>query len=171
MHDAEIYLRRFMKQFPDLAKWIKDTGNRALRDHYIETPYGRRRRFELITEDNFAEIKRQAVNFPIQSVASDICLRSLTCFVDTLNLELIRPIATVHDSIIFEVDEYALPRALSIIKAVMEHDELGVCEEVPLQVDIAVGHNWGDVKELTDQIDGTMIPEWDGRRSFRKLTY
>ncbi len=51
-------------------------------------------------------------------------------------------VLTVHDELVFEVPEGAVPEAVERVKLAMETvHEL----DVPLEVDVGSGVNWGDV--------------------------
>ena len=95
--------------------------------------------------------ERQAVNTPIQSVASDLTLSVLTDLInaDWLKSRGIRPIITVHDSIIFLVPEHQLP-LMETVRAFMENpkwdEKFGIEIGVPLLVDMKQGKNWGEAK-------------------------
>ena len=99
--------------------------------------------------------ERQAVNTPIQSVASDLTLSVLTDLMnaDWLKSRDIRPIITVHDSILFLVPDHQMP-LMTTVKQFMENpkwvEKFGIEISVPLLVDMKAGPTWGEANELTD---------------------
>ncbi len=66
-----------------------------------------------------------------------------------------RFICTVHDSLMFEIRDKHLARALPIIKGTMENLPLqklfGVTVDVPIVSDLQVGRYWGESRELTEE--------------------
>lgn len=143
--EAQSYIDRFLSQFPDLRAWIRQQQAQAIEQGFVETPFGRRRRFPLVTDENVGDIQRQSVNTPIQSLASDVCLTSLTRLVNTLDLRKCRPVSTVHDSILFEVLEAEVDRYVEIIRTEMETGcPIPITDTVPLKVDLKISHSWGE---------------------------
>lgn len=91
------------------------------------------------------EILRAAINFPVQSAASDYVLCSL---IDVMSnkriMQDIMPCATIHDSIIMLVRKKALPNVLPKIKHIMENSQLArqmitIDIDIPIVVDIEIG--------------------------------
>lgn len=135
---AEAFVTKFLRSYPQLEAWIAKQHADVLVDHYVESPFGRRRRFDLIPEREVGAVQRQAVNTPIQSAASDLCLTSLVeiqrCLAG-LDATVLFP---VHDSICIECDESIVPTVEEICRVVMEKDWMGV----PLTVDFSYGPDW-----------------------------
>ncbi len=135
---AEAFVRKFLQSYPQLTLWIAEQHKNALIDHYVESPFGRRRRFDLIPDREIGAVQRQAVNTPIQSAASDLCLTSLIeiqkCL-EGLDATVLFP---VHDSICIECDESLVPTVEEICRMVMEKEWMGV----PLTVDFSYGSDW-----------------------------
>lgn len=142
---ADAFIKKFLRSYPQLAAWIEATQERALRDGYIETPYGRRRRFPLMpsSKGETGAIRRQAVNTPIQSAASDICLEAMLLLQEQLDGMQARVLFPVHDSICLEVlnDEATIGLVREMCELVMEKEWHGV----PLTVDFEYGPTWADV--------------------------
>lgn len=147
--EAEVFLKQFLDSFPGLRDWISYQQSQVLKDRYIETPMGRRRRFPLLIPQNIGNIQRQAVNAPIQSLASDLCFGALTRLHDLLPQGYhIR--FTVHDSIMFEIPENYDPKVLDLIRYEMTQN-LPIESEVPLKVDMKKGKRWGQMEKLKDE--------------------
>lgn len=146
---ANAFIKKFLRSYPKLDAWMRDLYDRVPAQGYVESPYGRRRRFPLYprSRGELGSIQRQAVNTPVQSAASDICLEAMVAITDALessNLDA-RVLFTVHDSICLEVAEADVRALEKHCRAIMEKDWNGV----PLAVDFEAGPTWADVKELT----------------------
>lgn len=162
----DTWLGRFDKARAYIARCrnIGDAGN----EDFIMTPYGRKRRFHLITSRNKHSLENQAGNHPHQSMCSDFTLDS-TIQVDQLidagvvpkrwrkDIDLAmrgRPIQIniVHDDNVFEIDDdpVAIYHLCRVVKTVMEETpvRMGITE-IPFSVDPAIGTAWGDLKETT----------------------
>ncbi len=140
--EAQKYLDSFLNQFQGLARWMKKIHGQVLTKGYVETPLGRKRRFPFLSDVNRAESFRQAVNAPIQSLASDICLHSLILLQKNLRPSEARILLTVHDSLLFEVRNDCVDRILPLIRLTMEN-HLPIESNIPFKVDIKIGQRWG----------------------------
>lgn len=150
---AQTFIDRFLDGFPALRDWMRDQGERALSERVVETPFGRRRRLYAPRSDSrtISSLRRQGVNTPIQSVASDICLSAVIRLWRALDPAEARILSMVHDSILLEVREDAVDRLAPEVKRLMETppDELRDTP-VPFEVDVKVGptlhdsdmHDW-----------------------------
>lgn len=144
LSEAEFFLNEFLGGFPGLATWMKEQKARALRDKQVTTKMGRIRRFPLIPASDRGSVERQAVNTPIQSLASDVCLRSLVKLHNELP-EGAYVLFPVHDSILFEIREDLVEELAPFIKRTMEGG-FPFPSDVPFPVDMKVGTRWGSLE-------------------------
>lgn len=139
---ANAFIAKFLRGYPKLSEWLESTAENAVVDQYVETPFGRRRRFPMPPRTKYdkLEIGRQATNTPIQSAASDLCLGAMARIIPRLpdGATVLFP---VHDSICIEVREDLLPEVEKICREEMEIDFMGV----PLEIDFEWGPTWADV--------------------------
>lgn len=139
---AQAFINKFLRGFPQLRDWIRETGEQALIDHYVETPFGRRRRFPFTPRNKYERmaIMRQAVNTPVQSAASDLCLMAMSRIIPRL-AEGATMLFPVHDSVCLEVREDLLEETTRVLREEMEVVFMGV----PLEVDVESGPSWAEV--------------------------
>lgn len=154
VQEAQSYIDRFFERFSGVEKWIEEQRAMALKEGYVTTPFGRKRRFPLITPNNMAEIEHQAGNTPIQSLASDINLGALTRMhfrFEHLNDVEGEPVArillTVHDSIILECQKPFLNTVLNIVREEME-ENVPLEKRVPFKVEAEMGYRWGSMESV-----------------------
>jgi uracil-DNA glycosylase family 4 len=114
----------------------------------LVTPFGRKRRWPLITERNAKEIENQACNFPIQSTASDMCSTALVRLEHAIPRKWGSPMYTVHDQVISEIREAYLDRSLRTINDVMTEPMFDT-QGAEFKVTFEVGPNLGDVEKVT----------------------
>lgn len=144
--EAQSYITSWWREFPQLLEWTKELQQRARKDGYVQSPFGHKRRFHLITDENIGDVEREAVNFLPQNIAAWITISALCELVDLG----IRIVATVHDSIVADVPANNISDCATIMKEVMESQvekQLG-WTDIPFLVDISVGPNWGELEEL-----------------------
>lgn len=160
MEEAQAARTAFFAQFPQLLPW--HGRQRALAHKYkrVETPLGRVRHLPDIDSPDQkvrAEAERQAINSPVQGLASDLALLSFVLVSRRFRKNGLKAhaIGTVHDAVNFEVTNDELPIVLPIIKDTMENLPLerlfGIHLDVPIIADCKVGTRWGGAKELTEE--------------------
>ena len=154
-NQASQYRREFFETYTGLADWHERVEYEVRRTGMVRTPLGRVRylpgAFSVEDTDVWAAV-REAMNTPIQSMASDILLFAFTQL--GFKPDLFRPVATVHDEIDFIALPSAVDEAVKIIRETMEDtswikSHFGVDFDIPLVADISVGPSWGDTKEIT----------------------
>ena len=105
--EAQQQLNEFFQEHPKIKKFMQKQEKVLVRDGYIKSLFGRKRRLPQVYSDNNAEAAyavRLSVNFPCQSAASD-----MTLFASILNYWKIRngvlpPLletCTVHDAVYY----------------------------------------------------------------------
>lgn len=149
--EAERIRAQWFATYPAIEEFHNATIEEARANGGITTILGRWRPLPDINSPDWgkkAGAERQAVNTPIQSLASDITLMVLNQLAHDPELTRlgIHPIATVHDSILFEVPEQYLDM-IPYIQERMEdpplHKIFGVTLSVPLETEAKVGNYWG----------------------------
>lgn len=137
--------------YPRLALWQEAVKRQVRACRYSETWLGRRRYLpNIVSEDwgkkSFAE--RCAMNTPIQGTAADIVkLAMARIVVEPPDYSWIRPVLTVHDSLVFYVPEDRVMEAGRLIKGLMEKQPFPEFD-VPLVADIAAGKNYGELVDM-----------------------
>jgi len=131
--------------FPEAVKYRKRIEAQVKQQGYVVSKFGRRRRFPLLTEDNVHECVLQAINFPIQSTASDICLGSLVRVGQKADREIAKPLLIIHDALLLQVRSEAFEETAKWIVEEMQADPF----ETPVKflVSCKRGTCWG---EMTD---------------------
>ncbi len=143
VEEARRLINAWWHRFPEVRVWVREQHKRILKDGYLTTATGRRRRFHLITDENKHHTLKEGVNCLIQSPASDLCLYSLIRLSEVPFLNIL---LTVHDSILFETKPAYREESVSLIKKTME----GAANELigwdfPFEVDISTGERWGEL--------------------------
>lgn len=150
--EAKDLQRKLFESFPALPYYIEKTTEEVRRKGFVQTYFGRLRRFRLAhaTDKHFNEAKREAVNFLIQSTSSDLVLSQLCEIHDNLGDLEGKMLITVHDSIVWEMPKKNIPK----LKEFLDHwivkrvSEKFTWLPVPFEYDLEVGPNYGELKEL-----------------------
>lgn len=151
--EAQQLIDLVFEKFPGIEKFVQASHNEAYRCGFVTSPFGRRRRFPIsgvrAKLDNSS--KRKAQNFPIQSGASDICLRSVINLTEEMPSIGGNVVVTVHDSLICEVDDdpQVIRKAADMMKHIMVErpmKEFKFLRGVPLKADVEIGQNWGEMQ-------------------------
>lgn len=150
--EAEEDRNGFFEDYPALRPWHQRQRRLAQRYQRVISPIGRVRHLKNVLssdKDVRAEAERQAINSPVQSMASDMMLFSLVRLHATVPPSQARIVGTVHDSILFEVREDKVSKFAPIIRSFMEDtfvlEQTFGCEiTVPIIADVEVGLHWGE---------------------------
>lgn len=144
LNEAYRLQQDFLGLIPGIVAWQNETKQTVMRDNELVTPFGRRRRFHLITDQNKGEVLREALSFLPQSTASDICLSALTRLRPMLKgLGFIR--LTIHDALIAEAPEGNRDQVSEMLQTVMVDCGRDFTDYVPFPVDVSYGKSWGDL--------------------------
>lgn len=152
---SKAFWRNFYEQYFRLYPGIKVYQNTLLdfahREGFIEAPSGMRRRLPLINSSVERERKHaenQAINFPIQHIASMLNLRGGQCvqtYIDKNRLKILL-VNFVHDSSVYDVPPDEVEH-LWTVKEILETPTVDWLT-VPTPVNIKIGPNWYDTKPL-----------------------
>lgn len=152
LDQAERFHAQFFDTYSKLSNWHAATKAKARRDKFIDSPIGRRRYFQHVGGSDRVRAshdERAALNHPVQSMASDLMLYSLTKLHRELDPANARVVATIHDSVLLLVRNESVEEVVEHAKRIMEVEvvadmeaKFGVKIEVPLKVDYSVGDYW-----------------------------
>jgi len=149
--EAELYRKQYFEEFPGLLRWHERQRRVAHNLHRVSSPIGRVRHLpDILSSDNKVrmEAERQAINSPVQSMASDMMLFAMTKLAPQLKPREAYMVGTLHDAIFFEVREDKVEEYAAVIKDTMENLPLkktfGAELEVPIVADVEWGQHWGE---------------------------
>lgn len=145
---AQDFIDNFLAQFPQLRAWREQLKKGAVTNHYLVTPIGRIRRWPFLTRKTVHDAEREALNFPIQSVASDITLNALNIVTPGLLpiTDRAYPVLIVHDEIDYVAHIEEVEKIVPYLVNVMETSSpLGYQLPCPLKVEPEFGPSWGEL--------------------------
>ena len=135
---AKKFVQEYDKNMPAAKAWKVEQFKTMREQGEIVTPFGRKRRFPLITNKNKDEARKSSVHMPVAATASDLTLLSLIqCEKDGVPIVL-----TVHDSILAEDRKANSKEVAAHMAEVME----GIGKEhfpvVPWKADADIAERW-----------------------------
>ena len=144
--------QRFINDYNAIRKpliaYLDSLKERALKDGYVETLFGRRRPMPDIHSSNFlvrSAAERAAMNMPIQGTEADLMKIAMTKIDKLLRKkhDNCNMLLQIHDSILVECPEKSAEEVANLLKQNMEtiYPEL----PVKLTVDTSIGNNWGEL--------------------------
>jgi uracil-DNA glycosylase family 4 len=141
--EAQRGMKKFFSVIPGIVDFREETKRAVRQGEDLTTPFGRRRRFFLITKDNLHEIMNEALAFKPQSTASDICWQAFSWLRPALKGKgWVRNI--VHDSILVETRRDRVGEVSDLLRYHMcKSGRLVVGDFINIEVDITTGENWG----------------------------
>ena len=144
--DAQDYMARYFARYPGVQTFMEEVREKARRDGYVETLFGRRVYLDYIHSRNGAQragAERAAINAPMQGTAADIVKRAMIAVDAWISdqVDSARMLMQVHDELVFEV---RADRVDAIVAGVRERMAAAAKLAVPLVVDIGVGANWDE---------------------------
>jgi uracil-DNA glycosylase family 4 len=149
IEEAQEMRQAWFKRFANAAKWLDELHRSPLTGRTVVTPFGRRRRFGVVSRDNYVELKNQSANFPMQSTASDLNMYSgmrIQEKWDRLGIDA-HVVCLVHDAIVVECPEETANERAAELRAMMEDTPRRVlATEIEFPVDVHIGRAWGSLK-------------------------
>lgn len=152
--EAQGLIDEWFKLYPEAAEYLNKCAEDAAQGKPLLTPFGRYRRFGLITPDTLHGVQNEAKNFRIQSIASDLTLMSAIRIQPQIIKLGANIINLVHDSIVTEVpdDDEIIKQVATIVRREMMATPVRELDaKVPFGIDIEIGYNWADIKTYTLQ--------------------
>jgi len=133
--------KNFINKYFDTYKKVKESQEESLKlakqNGYVETIFGRKRFLKNIKTSK-SELRRIAINAPIQGSAADIMKFAMINLYNELPKEA-KLILQVHDEVLIELPEKIANKVAKTVKYCMEN---AVKLEVPLKVDVTIGKSW-----------------------------
>jgi DNA polymerase-1 len=139
---AAQFIEAYFKRYAGVARFMEQTVESARQGEAVRSLLGRRRFLPNLHSANRAlrlEAERIARNTPIQGTAADILKLAMLALGGEGEVAGAEMILTVHDELVFEVDEAKAKEAGEAIRGKMES---AVKLKVPLLVDVGSGKSW-----------------------------
>ena len=145
-NEAKAYMEAYLDRYSGVREYMKSIVERAKKDGYVDTVFGRRRYLPELKSSNFnlrSFGERVALNMPVQGTAADVIKLAMVNVHGRVAKEGLRArlILQVHDELIVECPEDEAERVKAILTDEMEH---AGSFSVPLIAEAHVGHSWAE---------------------------
>ena len=140
---AKKFIEQYFAQYGRVRSFMDATIETARKEHKVRTLLGRQRHLPDLHNPNDglrAQAERMAINTPIQGTAADLLKLAMIRLAEPV-VEGAKMILTVHDELVFEIPSNLVSEAVPRIRRAMESV---MPLDVPLQVDVGVGHSWAE---------------------------
>jgi DNA polymerase-1 len=150
--EGKAIIDRYYERFPGIRAFTHATLAFAREHGFTQTLFGRKTHFEPNIRSPNPSIRagaeRAAINAPIQGSSADLIKRAMARMDDALadaGLGDVKMLLQVHDELVFEVPEGREEAAAAVIRQVMANAaEPAMQLDVPLDVEVGWGRNWGE---------------------------
>lgn len=139
-----IYL--YFSTYPRIKPFLESSASYAVRNHFSIDSTGRIRYFDfdVTSTKETASVKREAKNFPIQSINASVIKRALFyCHCEFPYGGPVRIVNCIHDEINAESPPEIAKKTMLKIKELMELAGNELVPGVPILADAVYGTDWG----------------------------
>lgn len=148
LDEAQSHIDNWFKAYPGAHAYLEWCAKQVELGNYLETPWGRRRRFGLVNPASLHALQNEAKNFPIQSSSSDTLLWCCVQHEKEIADMGVKIIDLIHDSALAEIP--ADPKIIQKFGFLMNQWMIRVPVEkfncpVPFKTDFEIGINWGEL--------------------------
>lgn len=144
---AQNLMAEFKALIPGVVAWQAAIKRAVLDGEDLTTPFGRKRTFHLITNENMEDVLNEALSYKPQSIASDICLRAAIRLQPMLKQEYDADIKLlVHDAIVAECQPEVRELVINMMRTEMLRSAQEFTDYVPFAVDFSSAFRLGELK-------------------------
>jgi len=156
--EAQGFIDTFYATYPKIQTYYENYLKQAKIDGFVETMLGRRRYvFEYPQQkviDN--SMRRVLMNYPIQGTAADLMKKAMIDLDrEVLSKEKdVKLLLQIHDDLVFEIRNPSMSsgQVSATTKELIKKIKSIMCGvyplSVPIEVDVKIGKNWGDMEKI-----------------------
>lgn len=146
---ARIYIEEYFSEFPKVREWKERILDRAYKDGFVETIWGRKRYMPELQAGNKmlqAAGERAAINHPVQGTNADMIKKAMVEIDRELDEKAGVIVLQIHDELLLEIEPNSLEKVAKLLCTKMENAlEL----TVPVKVELKSGPNWGEMQPIS----------------------
>ena len=145
---AKQYIQNYFERYPQIKKFEDEVIEKAKKDGYVQTIYGRRRYIPEMSSSSYMVRQfgiRVATNTPIQGTAADIMKIAMINVYNKIKEENLKAkiVLQIHDELLLEAPIEEKEKVKSLLKTEMEN---AVKLRVPLIAEVSEATNWEECK-------------------------
>jgi uracil-DNA glycosylase family 4 len=153
--EAQEWINKWFGKYHGAKTFIMQCRSAPIKGQNLVTPFGRKRRFQVVAREKLNDIQNQAANFPEQSIASDIVTHTgMIVQQPAKQLYDADIVNTVYDSLLFELPNNiraALELGARVLRVLARVPKEWGLTHIPFKGEIKIGTRWGS-------LEGTPIP-------------
>lgn len=147
--ESQAFIDQYWARLPKVRAYLDGTLDFGRQHGYVQTLMRRRRPTPDLVSSNPAHraaAERMSINMPVQGTAADIMKIAMIEAARQLDREKLPAalILQVHDELVLEVSESAVPDTVAVVQQAMEG---AYALDVPLLTEVSVGPNWNEMDE------------------------
>ncbi|MFN8539957.1 MAG: DNA polymerase I [Thermomicrobiales bacterium] len=151
--EATRFIKTYFEQYPKVMGYLNSSRDFASKHGYVTSLSGRRRYIPDINSSNGAKrsaAERMAINMPVQGTAADLIKEAMIRIHKALQDEglLSKLLLQVHDELVFEAPRSEIPALAKLARREMVGVSLDAHLAVPLEIEVKIGQNWGDMETI-----------------------
>ena len=149
--EAKDFIETYFEKYSGVREFIDKTIENAEINGYVKTMANRKRELPELssrTQNVKENGKRMAVNTIIQGTAAEIIKKAMINIHNKIIEMNSKMLLSVHDEIIFEYPEEEENKLVEIVYKEMKN---AVKLEVPLEISIKNGINWGEMEDIMEK--------------------
>lgn len=176
LEEAQEMMDNWFAGYAGAAEFLHWCDNQVVQGNYMESPFGRRRRFGLVSPATLDSLQNEARNFPIQSASSDLMLSCAMICEPWLKERGVKIVNLIHDSMLLEIpaDEKLIAEVGQYCNKVMTETPHTVFNvDVPFTTDYEVGKNWSDLVAFhhEESVGSNLIEIEDGPDEGKRISF
>ena len=142
--EAEQLIRKYFATYHGVERWLREAGERAVRDRETRTRSGRLVRFEFDETDRgqVAGIVRLGKNVPIQGSSADITKLAMIMLDEALVDVDACLVNTIHDELVVECDAAVADDAKVRVERAMTTAGREYIKSIPVVVEASAADAW-----------------------------
>lgn len=145
---AKQYIQNYFEKYPQIKKFEEEIIEKAKKEGYVDTLYGRRRYIPEINSNSYMVRQfgvRIATNTPIQGTAADIMKIAMINVYNRIKKEKLKTkiVLQIHDELLLEAPIEEKEQVKKLLKTEMEN---AVQLLVPLTAEVSEASNWEECK-------------------------
>lgn len=153
--EAKEHRELFFETYPELLYWHERTKGYAHQNGFVISPLGRVRHLPLVHSNNWgvrSKAERQAINSPVQSTLSDLCLLVMAKVKERFTMKEVWIAGMTHDSVYGYIPKKYTMERLSEMKEIAENlpleKDFGWVPDVPFLLDAEIGDKYSTLEEV-----------------------
>jgi DNA polymerase-1 len=142
---ARKLIEEYFANYPKVQRYLQATADKAIKTGTLRTLSGRIRKFGNVSGlDSMTKgaLRREAMNFPIQGASADIAKLALNYIREELEGLEAHLINCIHDEFVVECNQHVAEEVAERAKAAMNKAGAALLKRVPVEVEVAISHEW-----------------------------